>query len=211
MKKKAFEDQSGHKLLKNLGFVSSGSHARNRRFGLLALLASLFVVGGLVLRAGAQQADGNPPGAVSAGGKWTQFTVVDTMTLAKRVRFVLPADNANGPDDAQITLFCTNGKLSLADFRPNARLAPPNRPGFWGQPQMEVTVRVDQSHSNHGWNWVNGHFLSMDKGTTREMIGAQVFKVEFATPRGPQIAEFSPAGLDLGRVASACGLTPKKP
>lgn len=151
------------------------------------------------------------PAGESAGGKWTVFTVEDKMTEAKKTRFVLPADNGSGPDNAQITLFCSSGKLSLADFRPNIRMAGPNRPGFWGQPQMEVTVRVDHSHSNHGWNWVNGHFLAMDKGTTRELIGAQIFKIEFATPRGPQIAEFSPAGLDLGQVSSACGITPRRP
>ena len=76
---------------------------------------------------------------------------------------------------------------------------------------MEVTVRVDNSHSEHGWNWVDGHFLSMDKGTTRELIGAHLFRVEFQSPEGPQIAEFSTDGLNLGRVSKACGLTQKKP
>ena len=180
-------------------------------FAFLGAAALAIFTGGLAAPAGAQQAMGNEAPGVSAGGKWTVFTAEDKMTEAKRSRFVLSADNGDGPDNAQVTLFCTNGKLDLADFRPNTRLAPPNRPGFWGQPQMEVTVRVDHSHSHHGWNWVNGHFLSMDKGTARDMIGAQVFKVEFATPRGPQIAEFSPAGLDLGLVSHACGLTPKKP
>jgi hypothetical protein len=51
----------------------------------------------------------------------------------------------------------------------------------------------------------------MDKGTARELIGAKVFKVEIATPEGPQITEFSPAGLNLNRVSKACGITPKKP
>jgi hypothetical protein len=51
----------------------------------------------------------------------------------------------------------------------------------------------------------------MDKGTAREMIGAHLFRVEFMTPAGPQIAEFSPAGLDLKLVKEACDLTPKKP
>jgi hypothetical protein len=51
----------------------------------------------------------------------------------------------------------------------------------------------------------------MDKGTTRGLIGAQVFKVELPTRSGRQIAEFSPAGLDLDRVRKACDLTPKKP
>jgi hypothetical protein len=51
----------------------------------------------------------------------------------------------------------------------------------------------------------------MDKGTTRGMLGAQIFNVEAATRSGRQIAEFSPAGLDLGKVKQACDLTPKKP
>jgi hypothetical protein len=51
----------------------------------------------------------------------------------------------------------------------------------------------------------------MDKGTTRELIGGQVFKVELRTRNGPRIAEFSPAGLDLTEVRKACDLTPKKP
>jgi hypothetical protein len=58
---------------------------------------------------------------------------------------------------------------------------------------------------------VNGHFLSMDKGTTRKLIGATLFRVQFQTPEGQKIAEFSPAGLDLSLVSKACGLTPKKP
>jgi hypothetical protein len=150
---------------------------------------------------------------INAGGKWMEYDSQDQMTLAKKTRFELDADNSlpGSQGNPQIILYCTNGKLNLADFRPNARIAPPNRPGFWGQPQMEVLVRVDNSHSKHGWNWVNGHFLSMDKGTTRELLGAQVFKVEIQTPRGPEIASFSPGGLDLSRVKKACGLTPKKP
>jgi hypothetical protein len=150
---------------------------------------------------------------ISAGGRWMEYDSQDQMTLVKTARFELDADNSLPGSEAspKVILFCTGGKLNLADFRPNAVIAPPNRPGFWGQPQMEVTVRVDNSHSNHGWNWVNGHFLSMDKGSVREMLGAQVFKVEVGTPRGPEIASFSPAGLDLGRVKKACDLTPKKP
>ncbi len=150
---------------------------------------------------------------ISAGGKWMEYDSQDQMTLVKKAQFELEADNSlpGSQENPKIILFCTSGKLNLADFRPNARIAPPNRPGFWGQPQMEVLVRVDNSHSNHGWNWVNGHFLSMDKGTVREMLGAQVFKVEILTPRGPEIASFSPAGVNLDQVKKACDLTPKKP
>jgi len=151
---------------------------------------------------------------ISAGGKWMQYRTEDPMTAAKRVRFELPADDANledGVDQAQITLYCTDGRMKLADFRPNVRLGRPDWPGFWGQPQMRVRVRADDSHSDHNWNWVNGHFLSMDKGTTRELLGARLFRVEFRTPEGPKIAEFSPAGLDLSLVRNACGLEPKKP
>jgi len=151
---------------------------------------------------------------VSAGGKWMEFHSEDKMTGAKKVRFELLADNylREDPDyKPRIELTCTNSKYTYADFNPGIRLGPPNRPGFWGQPQMEVMVRVDDTHSNHGWNWVRDRFLSMDKGTTRELIGAHIFKVEIRGRYGPEIAEFSPAGLDLGRVRQACDLTPRKP
>jgi hypothetical protein len=178
----------------------------NSRFPIKAVLAGVVLLCVAVVLC-AQEA------GFSAGGRWMEYDSQDQMTLVKTARFELPADNSlSGSDSSpKIILFCTAGKLKLADFRPNAVIAPPNRPGFWGQPQMEVTVRVDNSHSNHGWNWVNGHFLSMDKGTVREMLGAQVFKVEVGTPRGPEIASFSPAGLDLSRVKQGCDLTPKKP
>jgi hypothetical protein len=151
---------------------------------------------------------------VSAGGNWMEFHSEEKMTGAKKVRFELLADNylREDPDyKPRIELICTNGKYTYADFNPGIRLGPPNRPGFWGQPQMEVMVRVDQAHSYHGWNWVRGRFLSMDKGTTRELIGAHIFKVEIRGRNGPEIAEFSPAGLDLSRVRQACNLTPRRP
>ena len=151
---------------------------------------------------------------VNAGGKWLEFGSDDKMTGEKHTRFLLVANNYfRGDHDfkPRVQLFCSAGKLTLADFSPGERLAPPNRPGFWGQPQMEVMVRIDDTHDHHGWNWVDGHFLSMDKGTARGLIGANLFNVEVHTPSGSQIAEFSPAGLRLDRVKKACGLTPKKP
>jgi hypothetical protein len=177
---------------------------RNSKFHLFAAFLILICVATVLL---AQEA------GISAGGRWMEYDSQNEMTLVKSSRFELDADNSLPGSDTnpKILLFCTGGEMKLADFRPNAAIAPPNRPGFWGQPQMQVTVRVNNSHSNHGWNWVNGHFLSMDKGTTREMLGAKIFKVEVQTPQGPQIATFSPAGIDLGRVKKACGLTPKKP
>ena len=151
---------------------------------------------------------------VSAGGKWMEFQSEDKMTGARKVRFELVADNYFREDpnyQPRVDLFCENGKLKLADFNPGVRLPPPNRPGFWGQPQLEVMVRIDDTHAYHGWNWERGHFLSMDKGTTRGLIGSQMFKVELPTRSGRQIAEFTPAGLDLDQVRHACDLTPKKP
>jgi hypothetical protein len=151
---------------------------------------------------------------VSAGGKWMVFRSEDKMTAAKKVRLELLSDNylSEDPDyKPRIELMCTNGKYTYTDFNPGIRLGPPNRPGFWGQPQMEVMVRVDDAHSNHGWNWIRGRFLSMDKGTTRELIGAHVFKIQIPGRKGPEIAEFSPAGLDLARLKQTCDLTPKKP
>ena len=155
----------------------------------------------------------NERDGVSAGGKWMQFESQDKMTGAKRVRFELLADNYFREDPQykpRVELFCEAGKLKLADFNPGVRLPRPNRPGFWGQPQLEVEVRVDDAHSYKGWNWIRGHFLSMDKGTTRGMIGAQVFKVALPTRSGREIAEFSPAGLDVDQVRRACDITPKK-
>ena len=189
-----------------------------RAFRVTSLLIMLFLAMGLFgqyrprREAREEMRDQPPANAVSAGGNWTMSSSEDRMTAAKRVRFDLPADNARESDEqARIVLFCTDGKLKLADFRPNLPLSRPNWPGFWGQPQMRVRVRVDDAHDDHSWNWVNGNFLSMDKGTARELIGAHLFRVEFRTPDGPRIAEFSPAGLDLQRVRRACDLTPKKP
>jgi hypothetical protein len=51
----------------------------------------------------------------------------------------------------------------------------------------------------------------MDKGTTRGLIGGQIFNIELPTRSGRQIAEFSPSGLDLEQVRRSCDLTPKKP
>ena len=151
---------------------------------------------------------------VSAGGKWMEFRSEDKMTAAKKVRFELLSNNylREDPDSKpRVELVCSNGKFEAADFNPGERLGRPDYPGFWGQPKMEVMVRIDESHEHKGWNWVRGHFLAMDKGTVRGMIGAQVFNVEVRTRSGPQIAEFSPAGLDLGEVRKACDLTPHKP
>lgn len=181
----------------------------------LTMAATLF--GGRLARA-QEPGPGPEPdmqgAGMSAGGKWTVFESEDKMTAARLVRFELESDNTLPDSDrrSKVILYCRNGKLELSDFHPNLRMSGPNRPGFWGQPQMEVTVRVDSSHDHKGWNWVRGQFLSMDKGTTRELIGSHIFKVEFfASRRGAQIAEFSPAGLDLRRVKQACDITPKKP
>ena len=151
---------------------------------------------------------------ISAGGKWLEFHSTDKMTGANDVRFELRSNNyfREDPDyKPRVALFCSNGKLKLADFNPGVKLPPPNRPGFWGQPQLRVMVRIDDTHYFKGWNWMRGHFLSMDKGTVRGMIGAQVFNLELPTRSGRQIAEFSPSGLNLDRIRQACDLTPKKP
>jgi hypothetical protein len=177
-----------------------------------------FVVGAAAGLASAQTGAMTPnqdeSDGVSAGGKWLEFSSTGKMTGAKKVRFEIQSDNYFREDPEykpRVNLYCSDGKLKLADFNPGVRLAPPNRPGFWGQPQLEVMVRVDDAHYYKGWNWMRGRFLSMDKGTTRGLIGAQVFKVELRTRSGRQIAEFSPGGLNFDRVKQACDLTPKKP
>jgi len=151
---------------------------------------------------------------VSAGGKWMEFHGEDKMTGAKRTRFELVADNyfKSDPDyPPRVELICEDGKYKTAEFNPGIRPRPNRPPGFWGQPQIEVEVRVNDTHHYHGWNWFPHHTLAMDKGTTREMIGAQIFKIGLPTREGRQIAEFSPAGLNLDEVRHACDLTPKKP
>ena len=187
-------------------------------FGLAAKAAFLFLVAGLAqlacAQSGAMTPYQNESDGVSAGGKWLEFHSTDKMTAAKKVRFELQSDNYFREDPQykpRVNLSCYDGKLKWADFNPGVRLAPPNRPGFWGQPQLEVMVRVDDAHYFKGWNWERGRFLSMDKGTVRGLIGAQVFKVELRTRSGRQIAEFSPGGLNLDRIKQACDLTPKKP
>jgi hypothetical protein len=186
--------------------------------GLAARTALLFFVMGAAALACAQSGAMTPyqdeSDGVSAGGKWLEFHSNDKMTGEKKVRFEILSDNyfREDPDyKPRVELFCSDGKLKLADFNPGVKLPPPNRPGFWGQPQLEVMVRIDDAHYFKGWNWVRGHFLSMDKGTARGMIGSQVFKVELRTRSGRQIAEFSPGGLNLERIKQACDLTPKKP
>jgi hypothetical protein len=182
----------------------------SRKLHSVAGIAALcLVILGSALHTGAQDQDEGS--GVSAGGQWTKYSSEDRMTAAHRVRLELPAQDAQESDaQARIILYCTNGKLKLADFRPNLKLSRPNWMG-WSGPQMHVTVRADDAHSEHNWNWVNGHFLTMDKGTTRELIGAHLFRIEFQTPDGPRIAEFSPGGLDRDLVSRSCDLKPKKP
>lgn len=185
--------------------------SKARFSGLVMVCAIVLLVSAQDTRMSPYQGEGD---GVNVGGKWYAFRSEDKMTAAKKVRFELLSDNylsTSNDYKPRIELVCTNRKYTYADFNPGIPLGPPNRPGFWGQPQIEVEVRVDDTHHYHGWNWVRDRFLSMDKGTTRELIGAHIFKVQIPGRRGPEIAEFSPAGLDLAQVRQACDLTPKKP
>jgi hypothetical protein len=184
------------------------------RHSLTALTATCVLGACGFAQGGAMSPYQNERDGVSAGGKWMQFQSEDKMTGAKRVRFELLAENYFREDPQykpRIELFCENGKLKLADFNPGVRLPRPNRPGFWGQPQLQVEVRIDDYHSFKGWNWVRGHFLSMDKGTTRGLMSAELVRIALPTRHGREIAEFSPEGLDVDEVRRACDLTPKKP
>jgi hypothetical protein len=149
---------------------------------------------------------------VSAGGKWMEFKSEDKMTGAKRVRFELLAENYFKEDSdykPRVELICQEGKLKVGSFNPAVRIGP-NRPGWWGQPQLEVEVRIDEVHNYHGWNW-QGRFVAMDKGTIRGLMQAHVFNIALPTRSGQQIAEFQPDGLNLDEVRKACDLTPKRP
>jgi hypothetical protein len=178
----------------------------------------LVLTAAAALSAGAQQGamspyQGEADGA-SAGGKWMEFRSEDKMTGAKKVRLELLSNNYLREDPnykPRVEITCSDGKYQRAVFDPGARLGRPDYPGFWGQPKMEVRVRFDDSHDNKGWNWEADRVLSMDKGTVRAALGAQVFNVEVRTRTGYAIAEFSPAGVNLDEVRHACDLTPHRP
>lgn len=181
-----------------------------------AILACVVLLGGVLAFAqgGSMSPYQNEKDGVSAGGKWMMFQGEDKMTGAKRVRFELLAENyfREDPDyKPRVELVCENGKYKLASFNPAVKV-PPNRPGFWGQPQLEAEVRVDEVHYFKGWNWEGrGRFLSMDKGTARGVMQSHVFNIAIPTRSGRQIAEFQPEGLDVDQVRKACDLTPKRP
>jgi hypothetical protein len=192
------------------------SFRSQRRFGLAAAAAAgcLLMAASAFAQQGAMSPYQGEKDGVSAGGKWMEFQSEDKMTAAKKVRFELLANNyfREDPDyKPRVEVFCSDGKYERAEFDPGTRLGRPDYPGFWGQPKMEVMVRFDGSHDHKGWNWVRARFLSMDKGTIRGMIGAQIFNVEVRTRTGYAIAEFSPGGLNLDEVKHACDLTPHKP
>jgi len=178
----------------------------------------LFVLGAAALacaQTGAMSPNQGESDGVGAGGNWLEFASTDKMTGESRVRFELRSDNYFKEDSEykpRVNLVCIAGKLKRAEFRPGVKLGFPNRPpGWYGQLQWEVMVRVDDVHYHKGWNWLPDRSLSMDKETVRGLLGAQVFNVELPTGRGKQIAEFSPSRLNLDRVRQACDLTPKKP
>jgi len=184
----------------------------------MAAFATFLLVASAALLARAQKGAMSPnqdeKDGVSAGGNWVEFQSEDKMTAAKKVRFELLANNyfKEDPDyKPRVELVCTNGKYERADFNLGLNLGRPDYPGFWGQPKMEVLVRIDGSHDHKGWNWGRGRVLDMDKGTVRGMIGAEVFNVEVRARTGYKIAEFSPAGLNLDEVKHQCDLTPHKP
>jgi hypothetical protein len=186
--------------------------------GMVLAAAAFLLMAIPAVQVGAQEGAMSPyqgeKDGVSAGGKWMEFASEDKMTGAKKVRFELQANNylREDPDyKPRVEIVCADGKYQRASFNPGARLGRPDYPGFWGQPKMEVMVRIDGSHDHKGWNWERDRVLAMDKGTVRGAIGAQVFNVEVRTRTGYAISEFSPAGLNLDEMKHACDLTPHKP
>src|ERR1700685_2357352 len=145
---------------------------------LLALSLVFFCAMVLPLRAqeGDMPAASPQEAGVSAGGKWMEFRSEDKVTGAKKARFELLANNyfRQDPDyKPRIEVVCTDGKYQYSDFSMGGRLGRPDYPGFWGQPKMEVMVRIDGSHDHKGWNWERDRVLAMDKGTVRGALGAQ--------------------------------------
>ena len=184
----------------------------SRGFQLVLAALLIFCAGSAFAQEGSMSPYQGEQDGVSAGGKWMMFQSEDKMTGAKRVRFELRAENyfKEDPDyRPRVEMVCENGKYKIATFNPAVRV-PPNRPGFWGQPQLQAEVRVDDVHYFKGWNW-RGRYLDMDKGTARGMIGAHVFNIAIPTRSGRQIAEFDPVGLNIDPIRTACDITPKKP
>ena len=65
-------------------------------------------------------------GGIPVGGKWWEFDTEDKMTLAKKVKFVLSADNFLRDSTYQkpkIEVVCINGKLENSFFNPNVSSA----------------------------------------------------------------------------------------
>ena len=217
--------------MKSLTFL----HNKNRyAAAAAAMFATFLLVVSAAVSACAQKGAMSPyqdeKDGVSVGGNWMEFKSEEKMTGAKKIRFELLANNyLKGSTDykPRIELVCTDGKYKYADFDPGVGLGRPGYPGYpgyadywyapypypwgWYTPKMWVMVRIDGSHDHKGWNWMRGGILSMDKGTVRGVIGAQVFNVQVRTKSGYQIAEFSPDGLDRDEVKHACDLTPHKP
>jgi hypothetical protein len=194
------------------------SEKRDRRapafLALLALMCAAAVAALAQGGGGAMSPNQGEQDGVSAGGNWTEFQGEDKMTGAKRVRFELLSNNYFKEDSdykPRVQLICENGKYKVANFDPGVRIRPNRPPGWYGQPQIEVQVRVDDVNYYRGWNWMPRQSLAMDKGTARGIIGAQVFNIALPTSSGRQIAEFSPAGLNVDEVRKACDITPKKP
>jgi hypothetical protein len=183
--------------------------------GKTALMFLLFITwsAAALAQSGAMSPNQGESDGVSVGGKWLEFSSADKMTGAKNVRFELQSNNYFREDTnykPRVNLICSGGKLRLAEFNPGMKLPPPNRIIF-GQPELEVRVRIDDYNGFKHWRWLRGRYLSMDKDTTRGLMSGQVFNIELPTFRSREIAEFSPAGLDFGRVREACDLKPKKP
>ncbi len=183
-----------------------------------AFLASLALMCAAAISAlaqgGAMSPNQGEQDGVSAGGNWMEFQSENKMTGAKRVRFELLANNyfKEDPDyKPRVELICESGKYKIARFNPGVRIRPNRPPGWYGQPQIEVEVRVDDVHYFKGWNWIPRQALDMDKGTARGMMSGQVVNIALPTAGGRQIAEFSPAGLNTDEVRKMCDITPKKP
>lgn len=187
------------------------------RCGLLPFAKGALLIAGIFLCLApfaSSQRQAPPPepkvAPIPAGGKWLEFDSKDPMTDIKRARFELEGDNPLRDSDRnpKINIFCENGNYTFGHFVPGVRVRP-DRPGFWGQPQLEVRVRAGKNLDSHGWNW-DGTFLAMDKDSVRRLVGAEIYKIQLPGPGTPDnIASFSPVGLNLSQFESACHLKPK--
>jgi hypothetical protein len=161
-------------------------------------------------------AQDSPSRTVDAGGKWTAHITEDKFTSKPFTRFELTGDESitggqeSGYPSFEIDCAFKDGKVRWVTSRLNSSVAlgPPNMPSpLTGAPEQIVKLRANDKYYNH--HWVMGpraHSFFVDKDATKEILRSTNARVEFRDRANrPQVAIFSPAGLDRELLKKSCG------